>query len=73
MIVENSKRIAEELRIVPEIADLPEDVLLWLANKVKEVTHRAGEIIVNEGEPADTFVILLEGDLQLRRESDFYL
>ena len=69
MGVENSKRIAEELRIVPEIADLPEDVLLWLANNVREITYRAGEIVVKEGEPVNTFIIVLEGELQFRRES----
>jgi signal transduction histidine kinase len=69
MNIENSKRIAEELRIVPEIADLPEDVLLWLANNVQEVTYHAGEIVKKEGEPVDSFIILLEGQLQLRRES----
>jgi len=69
MVVENSKRIAEELRIVPEIADLPEDVLLWLANKVQEITYHAGEIVVKEGEAVETFIVLLEGQLQFRRES----
>jgi len=69
MSIENSKRIAEELRIVPEIADLPEDVLLWLANNVQEITYHAGEIVLKEGEPVETFIVLLEGKLQFRRES----
>ncbi len=65
-----SKKIAQELKIVPEIADVPDDELIWLADRVKETTLSIGEIVSKEGEPADTFAILLEGNLQFRRESD---
>ena len=68
---ETLKRIAQELRIVPEIADLPEDALLWLAGKVEEKTFEPGEVLTKEGEPADTFMILLEGECQLRLQSGF--
>lgn len=70
MAEEKLKRTVQELRIVPEIADLPEDVLGWLAERLDEKTFRAGEIVGKQGDPADTFSFLLEGELEFRRESD---
>jgi signal transduction histidine kinase len=66
----DTNSILEELRHVPAIADVPEDQLLWLASKLREVTFPAGEILAKEGGPADSFHILLEGEFQFRRESD---
>lgn len=64
------KRIVDELRGIPAIADVPEEELSWIADKVTEVSFREGQLIGNEGDPADAFYILLEGELQIRRESD---
>src|SRR5689334_13036261 len=69
MAVEDFTRIAQELRIVPEIRDLPEEALLWLAKNVEEVVYSEGETVIKEGEPFNSFVVLLEGLLQFRRES----
>ncbi|MCI0414868.1 ATP-binding protein [bacterium] len=66
----DTNRILEELQMVPAIADLPEDQLIWLARNLKEVTFAAGEIVAQEGGPADTFSILLGGEFHFRRESD---
>ncbi|HSE43323.1 MAG TPA: ATP-binding protein [Acidobacteriota bacterium] len=70
MAEEKLKKLAEEIKIVPEIADLPEDELIWLAERVQEKILQPGDIHSKEGEPADRFTILLEGNLQFRRETN---
>jgi signal transduction histidine kinase len=67
---EDTKRILEELRRVPVIADLPEEQLTWFASKLKEVTIPAGHVVSQEGGDANSFHVLLEGEFQLRREGD---
>ena len=70
MTDENLKRISKELRIVEEFGDLPDDELSWLANHVEEKTFNPGECVSKEGDPADDFIILIDGLLQYRRDSD---
>jgi len=70
MADEDFIRIAQELKIVPEIADLPEETLLWLAKNVQEVAYAEGEILIKEGEPVNVFFVVLEGHTQFLRESD---
>jgi signal transduction histidine kinase len=67
---EDTSRIVHEMRSVPAIADLPEEELVWLAERLTETSFPAGAVLSTEGGPADSFHILLEGEFQLRRESD---
>ena len=69
-MTEEQTRILEELRNVPALKDLPEDNLIWLAGKLKEVKFQPGVILAKEGGDADSFHILLEGEFHLRFESD---
>ena len=70
MAVEDLTRLVQELKIVPEISDLPEESLLWLAKNVQEVFYSTGEILIQEGVPLNSFIVLVEGRLQFRRESE---
>jgi signal transduction histidine kinase len=70
MADDNLKGIAQELRIVEEFGDLPDDELLWLANHVTEKTYNPGDCVSKEGDPANEFIILIDGLLQYRRDSD---
>ena len=70
MADDNLKRIAQELRIVEEFGDLPDDELLWLANHVTERTFNPGDCLSKEGDQANDFIILVDGLLQYRRDSD---
>src|SRR5215813_5937687 len=67
---DNLKRIAQELRIVEEFGDLPDDELLWLAGHVTEKIYNPGDCVSKEGDPANDFIILVDGLLQYRRDSD---
>ena len=55
---------AEELRTVPEFADLPADGLEWLASQMTWIDLAPGEITVRAGDPADRMVVLLEGEIR---------
>jgi signal transduction histidine kinase len=70
MAVQDLTRTIQELRIVPEISDLPEESLLWLAKNVQEVFCSTGDILIQEGVPLNSFIILVDGRLQFRRESE---
>jgi signal transduction histidine kinase len=60
-------RIAE-LRTVPALADLPEDQLVWLAERVTMRNYEAGEIIAIEGDPADSMYAVIAGEMRGKRE-----
>ena len=57
-----------ELRRVPAFADLPDDQIEWFLSQSQEQQIKAGEIYVRPGDPADTMVIILEGQFQWRGE-----
>ena len=58
---------AELLRI-PSFEGLPDDQLDWFLSQSQEVPLKAGEIYVRQGDPADTMVVILEGQFQWRGE-----
>ncbi|HSF40748.1 MAG TPA: ATP-binding protein [Thermoanaerobaculia bacterium] len=60
--------LAADLRRISAFADLPDDQLAWLAGHMKEVRLQPGEISTVEGAPADSMLIVLEGEIQARRE-----
>ncbi|MGB6686467.1 MAG: ATP-binding protein [Terracidiphilus sp.] len=57
-----------ELRGVAAFADLPDDQIEWFLGHVQEVSLRAGETFVQQGDPADWMFIFLEGLFQWRGE-----
>ena len=64
-----STDLAKEFRSIPVFADLADDELRWLADHSKEFVFEPGELVVREGDPADTMLIYLEGEAEARRES----
>src|SRR5215472_7804730 len=61
--------LISELRKIDAFHDLPEEALAWLAEHATVHTFQPGEMIMQEGEVADRMTIILEGELQGRRES----
>src|SRR6267154_401658 len=57
-----------ELLRVPAFADLPDDQIEWFLSQSQEQQIKAGETYVRPGDPADTMVIILEGQFQWRGE-----
>lgn len=61
--------LAQQLKTVPVFADLSEEDLAWLAARMKLGHYSPGEIIAEEGSPADRMWIILEGETRGRREN----
>jgi signal transduction histidine kinase len=57
-----------ELRQISTFADLGDDQIDWLAEHMDEVRLEAGEVSIEEGEPAEHMIVILEGEVQARRE-----
>ena len=58
------------LRELPLFQELPDDELTWIVEHSAEVMLATGEYYVHEGEPTDTFFIVLDGELQVTRTID---
>lgn len=63
-----AEELVAKLRAIQVFADLPQDDLLWFVSKCHE--HRAvvGGIVMREGDPADSMLIMLEGEMRARSE-----
>ena len=57
-----------ELLRVPAFADLPEDQLTWFLSRSEELLLKPGDTYVRPNDPADTMLVVLEGELQVRGE-----
>jgi hypothetical protein len=49
----------DDLRPVPHLAGLPEDLLAWLADEGEVVDAAPGERLFNTGDPADHMFVVL--------------
>lgn len=57
----------DALRQVPLFAHLKDEQLHWLSKHGSYIWLQPGDKLVREGEPADYFFVLLEGELQLTK------
>jgi signal transduction histidine kinase len=62
--------LKEELRSNFLFESLNEEQLDWLVDHGSVETHEAGEVVYSQGEPAEFFYVLLEGDIQLEKHLD---
>ena len=60
--------LIQALRGVPVFADLSAADLAWIAERCEDTWLAAGEANTAEGEPADTMIVILAGEVQARRE-----
>lgn len=56
------------LRQVPLFANTPDEELQWVTQQGTEVRVPVGERIIAEGEPADYWYVLLEGEMQVTKK-----
>ncbi len=61
--------LVADLRKVAPFADQPQDDLEWFVSQAQERRIEVGGITVAEGAPADTMVVMLEGEMRARREN----
>jgi signal transduction histidine kinase len=55
-----------DLLRVPTFEGLPDDQLDWFISQSKEVNLKAGDTFLRQGTPADTMIVVLEGEQQMR-------
>jgi signal transduction histidine kinase len=60
--------VKEELLRVPVFAGLPDDQIDWFISEAEEFRFRAGDPLINPGEPAVAMFVLLDGQIQARGE-----
>src|SRR5262245_17304847 len=68
MMKMDTLRLGTELREIPALAGLPDEVFAWLIKNGEELRLAANEVYLREGELADRLVIVLEGELHGRVE-----
>ena len=59
-----------DLRKVAAFSDLSDADLEWFIAHAEERRVEAGEVVVREGAPADTMIVMLEGEIRGRKESE---
>jgi signal transduction histidine kinase len=64
----DATRLNTELREIPGLKGLDDDVFAWLIERGEELRLAANEVYLREGGEADRLVILLEGELHARVE-----
>ena len=57
-----------ELLKVPVFADLPQDQIEWFLSQADSLSFKAGDVLMTPGAPADSFIVILEGEIQARGE-----
>jgi signal transduction histidine kinase len=57
-----------ELLQLPVFADLPDDQIEWFISQSEELFLKAGIDYIQQGDPADSMFVVLEGQLQIRGE-----
>ena len=65
-----SDTLKDELRRISVFADLPDDQLTWLAEHMIDRRLDAGEVLARPGDPVRFMTVILEGEIEVRREGD---
>jgi len=62
--------LKDELRATFLLESLTDEQLDWLIDRGTVETHDAGTVVYNQGEPAEFFYVLLEGEVELAKQMD---
>jgi signal transduction histidine kinase len=60
--------LKEALRKIPIFSDLTEEQLEWFASNSEDLHLNSGDILINDGDPADSLFVIIEGEMRGRRE-----
>ncbi len=63
-----AEELVRKLGAIQVFADLPQDDLRWFVAQCNEHHAAVGDIIVREGTPADSMLVVLEGEMRARSE-----
>jgi signal transduction histidine kinase len=62
------EEIAEALERIGPLHGLPLEDRLWLARHGEEFIGKAGDVLFEEGAPADQMILILKGEIHVRRQ-----
>ncbi len=65
-----TEALIADLRKVPAFFELSSEDLEWFISRAEERWVKPGEALAKEDTPADTMLVLLEGEMRGRREAD---
>jgi signal transduction histidine kinase len=66
---QGDESLQEALRKIPIFSDLTDEQLDWFAAHSEDLRPASGVPLNQEGDPADSLIVLLEGEIRGRRES----
>ena len=66
---QQNSSLAEALRKVDVLADLPDEQIEWIIANTESERFEAGDVMIREGDPADSMLFVLEGQGRFQRES----
>jgi signal transduction histidine kinase len=64
----HAEEVVTELVKIPIFRDQPREELLWFVSVCEERRAAPGEIIMQEGDPPDYMLVMLEGEMRARAE-----
>jgi len=62
------QELVAQVRKIQVFSDLPQEDMLWFVSQCKEHRAAVGDVIMREGDSADSMMILLEGEMRARSE-----
>jgi signal transduction histidine kinase len=60
--------LKDALKAIPLLEDLSDPELQWLMDHVEDRSYEAGVVLARTGDPAEYLFIMLDGEIQARRE-----
>jgi len=67
LTTETGQSLIDDLRKIEVFADLPQEHLAWLVEKLEERRFQPGEVMAREGDPLDHLTVMLEGEMRIQR------
>jgi signal transduction histidine kinase len=67
--VATAEMLKAALKKVDVLADLPDDQIDWIIANTESERFQEGEVLIREGDPADSMLFILEGEGRFQRES----
>lgn len=68
--VEQVKQLTNDLRKIGVFSDLPQEHLVWLAEKFEDIRLAPGDVFIRKGDSADWLAVILEGEIRIQRNDD---
>src|SRR5258708_39648688 len=61
------QQIVGDLKTSAGFADLPDEDLVWLAERMEERRVNAGDVVAQEGDPLEHLIVMIEGEMHVER------